>query len=284
MDLSSVETIKFLFKKYGLKPSRERGQNFLIDRVVLDKISETAALGKGDKVLEIGPGFGVLTAELSRKAGRVVAVESDKKLAAALHETAARLDNVNIVEGDILKFQVSSFGFQKYGYKIVANLPYQITSAIFKKFLNDGPRPAEMVVMVQKEVAERICGKSGDMSLLSLSVQFFGFPEIIAIVPRGSFWPEPEVDSTILKISRIEKITEKNMNSVDAGKFFKIAKIGFSARRKQLHNNLAGGLRMKSSQIQEVFGKLGFNPKIRAQDLALNDWIKLAVVLNTRFT
>ncbi|MBI5071676.1 ribosomal RNA small subunit methyltransferase A [Candidatus Falkowbacteria bacterium] len=286
MDLTDLNIIKSFCKKYGVRPSKEFGQNFLIDREVLETMVEAADLKRGDVILEIGPGFGVLTAELVKRVSRVIAVEADRKMANALREIMADFQNVEIIQDDVLKFSIFNFQFsnnfqnskfkiQNYSYKIVANLPYQITSAVFRKFLSEEPRPNEITVMVQKEVAERICAKPGEMSLLSLSVQFYGQPEIVAIVPRRVFWPEPEVDSAILKISNIRGIFAKNEKEISPEKFFRLAKIGFSARRKQLQNNLAGGLRLSNKAVQDILIKIGLDPKVRAQDLAIEDWIRL---------
>ncbi len=276
MDLADLSAIKNLCKKYGIRPSKGFSQNFLIDREVLETMVAAADLKKDDVVLEIGPGLGVLTAELAKRVRKVVAVEADRGMAEALREIMADNKNVEIVQEDILKFKISDLGFQNYGYKVVANLPYQITSAVFRKFLSEDPRPSEITVMVQKEVAERISAKPGEMSLLSLSVQFFGQPEITAVVPRAVFWPEPEVDSAILHIAWIKNESEKNLKQIDPEKFFRMAKIGFSARRKQLHNNLSGGLRIPDQKVKEILVNLGFDERARAQDLGVNDWIKLA--------
>lgn len=291
MDLTSLRAIKTLCRKYHIYPSKQRGQNFLIDRKVLDKIVSAARLKKDDVVLEIGPGFGVLTQELAKRAKRVLAVEADKRLVMALHEILANYKNVTMVQEDILKFSIfnfqslnkfsiSNFQFSNYGYKIVANLPYQITSAVLRRFLENEPRPSEMVVMVQKEVAERICAKPGKMSLLSVSVQFFGKPEIIKAVPRTAFWPEPEVDSAIIRIVTRKEIEKFDLRGITQEDFFRIVRIGFSARRKQLQNNLAAGLRLPNEVIRKKIIECGFDPKIRAQDLSVEDWIKLANQLN----
>jgi 16S rRNA (adenine1518-N6/adenine1519-N6)-dimethyltransferase len=290
-NLADLEIIKLFCKKYGIHPSRERGQNFLADQKILDKIVEAADLQKDDVVLEIGPGFGALTMELVKKVKQVIAVEADRQLVKALRETMANYKNnyknIEIIEEDILKFSISNFQFsnkiqnpkskiQNYGYKIVANLPYQITSAVFRKFLENEPRPKSMTVMVQKEVAERICAAPGKMSLLSVSVQFFGQPEIVATIPPAAFWPEPEVDSAILKISKIRHETETNIKRIELKRFFQVVKMGFSSRRKQLHNNLSGGLRRSDKEVQKILIDLDFNLKIRAQELEVDDWLKLA--------
>jgi 16S rRNA (adenine1518-N6/adenine1519-N6)-dimethyltransferase len=280
VDLTDLNVIKNFCKKYGIRPSKEFGQNFLVDREVLETMVQAADLEKNDIVLEIGPGFGTLTTELAGRVGRVVAVEADRAVGEAAREILSDFKNVEIAEGSILKLPITDYRLSNYNYKLVANLPYQITSAVFRKFLSEEPRPSEITVMVQKEVAERICAESGEMSLLSLSVQFYGEPEIVAIVPRRAFWPEPEVDSAILKISDIKNIYEKNKKEIDPEKFFRLAKMGFSARRKQLQNNLSGGLRLKNKEVQDILVKFGFDPKIRAQDLTLGDWIKLANGLN----
>lgn len=275
MDLTDLNVIKNFCKKYRVRPSKEFGQNFLIDREVLETMILAADLKKDDVILEIGPGFGVLTAELVKIASKVIAVEADKNLAKVLGENFKDYKNLEIVEKGILKLLIKDYQLSNYNYKLVANLPYQITSAVLRKFLSEEPRPSEITIMVQKEVAERICAEAGEMSLLSLSVQFYGQPEIVAFVPSRAFWPEPEVDSAILKISKIQGIYEKNKQEVDPEKFFRLAKIGFSSRRKQLQNNLAGGLRLSNKSVQDILTKLGFDSRIRAQDLGIKDWIRL---------
>jgi len=291
MDITSLAVIRSLCQKYGFRPQKERGQNFLISREVLDKIISAADLKKDDTVLEIGPGFGALTLELAKRAKKVAAVEADKRLANALRELLKGYKNVEIINEDVLKITGYALRVTRYGYKIVANLPYQITSAVLRKFLENEPRPSEMIVMVQKEVAERICakprfrraglgGQANGMSLLSVSVQFFGRPEIVEAVPKTAFWPEPKVDSAILKISNIKHETETNIRRVETKKFFQIVKTGFSARRKQLHNNLSGGLRLPDGEVQKILIESNFDPKARAQDLGVDDWIRLVQAIN----
>lgn len=275
MDLTDLNVIKNFCKKYGVRPSKEFGQNFLIDNEVLEEMVRVADLKKDDIVLEIGPGFGVLTSELVKRVKQVTAIEADRKIVKAPGEILANPKNLEIREGNILKIQILDLGFLNYKYKIVANLPYQITSAVFRKFLSEEPRPSEITVMVQKEVAERICAGAGEMSLLSLSVQFYGQPEIMAIVPRRAFWPEPEVDSAILKIFNIQEVYEKHKEEIDPEKFFRLTKIGFSSRRKQLQNNLAGGLRLSNKKVRDILVKSGFDEKVRAQNLTVEDWIGL---------
>ncbi len=275
MSLASLDTIKNFFRENNISPSRDRGQNFLVDEKVLEKIIESANLKKDDVVLEIGAGFGTLTERLAQKAGKIITVESDRGILPILRRNLENYKNVEIIEKDVLSVVNYESRIMNYEYKIIANLPYQITSAVLRKFLENEPRPNEMMVMVQKEVAERICAISGEMSILAVSVQFFGQPEIIQIVPRSSFYPTPEVDSAILRISRIKNESETNLKRMDAKDFFRVVKVGFSARRKQLHNNLANGLRLKSEEAKNILLDLGLDIQVRAQDLSVDDWINL---------
>jgi len=275
MSLASLDTIKNFFRENNISPSRDRGQNFLVDEKVLEKIIESANLKKDDVVLEIGAGFGTLTERLAQKAGKVITVESDRGILPILRRNLENYKNVEIIEKDVLSVVNYESKIMNYEYKIVANLPYQITSIVLRKFLENEPRPNEMMVMMQKEVAERICAISGEMSILAVSVQFFGQPEIIQIVPRSSFYPAPEVDSAILRISRIKNESETNLKRIDVKDFFRVVKVGFSARRKQLHNNLANGLRLKSEEAKNILLDLGLDIQVRAQDLSVDDWINL---------
>jgi len=275
MSLASLDTIKNFFRENNISPSRDRGQNFLVDEKVLEKIIESANLKKDDVVLEIGAGFGTLTERLAQKAGKIITVESDRGILPILRRNLENYKNVEIIEKDVLSVVNYESKIMNYEYKIVANLPYQITSIVLRKFLENEPRPNEMMVMMQKEVAERICAISGEMSILAVSVQFFGQPEIIQIVPRSSFYPAPEVDSAILRISRIKNESETNLKRIDVKDFFRVVKVGFSARRKQLHNNLANGLRLKSEEAKNILLDLGLDIQVRAQDLSVDDWINL---------
>lgn len=243
----------------------------MVDKKVLDKIIKTADLKKNDKVLEIGPGLGVLTVELAKRAKKVAAVEFDERFKEILKVLTFSHKNIEIIEADILKLNIEKLGFKDRGYKLVANLPYNITSPVLRKFLENRPRPEEFVVMVQKEVAKRITASPGKMSLLSISVQFYGQPEIVGIVSKKSFWPMPEIDSAILKIKNI-----KERKKVDKKRFFQIVRIGFSSRRKQLQNNLAAGFKVSNEQIKDILSQLKIKKNARAQELSIEQWIKLA--------
>jgi 16S rRNA (adenine1518-N6/adenine1519-N6)-dimethyltransferase len=279
MTLTSKETIQLLCKKYNFRPSRSSGQNFLISENTLQRIVASANLSDKDTILEIGGGFGTLTNELTAKAGQVITVELDKRLAVVLRKIAAVNKNLTIVEGDIFKKwpEVSS-QLKDLQYKLVANLPYNITSLVLRNFLETKPRPSEIVVLVQKEVAERICAEPGEMSLLSVAVQFYGQPEIVALVNREEFWPAPEVDSAILRIQGVARDIrgyQGALGKISIEKLFSLVKIGFSAKRKQLHNNLAAGLRIEDKKAREILANVGIDPATRAQDLAIMEWIKI---------
>ncbi len=315
MDL--LNKTKELCRLYGIKPSRSKGQNFLVNSLVYNKIIAAADLKKDDFVLEVGPGLGFLTVRLAQRVKQVVAVELDDKLAAVLETglLARGINNVEVIQGDILTSPLTPLlirrGEQKgRGYKIVANLPYNITSVFLRKFLANHPQPLLakegsnhpqplpstssgqalakeggglelMVLMLQKEVAARIVAQPPKMSLLAVSVQFYGRPEIVECVGRDNFWPVPEVDSAILRIdTKATKMNEKNENEMDEKKFFQMVKFGFSAKRKMLKNNLAAGYRISAARAGAKLQAAGFNPNIRAQELSVDDWLKLFVYFN----
>jgi 16S rRNA (adenine1518-N6/adenine1519-N6)-dimethyltransferase len=265
-----LETTKQLCQSYGIKPARSKGQNFLIEEEIYDKMVETAELSKNDEVLEVGPGLGFLTAKLAKSAKKVVAVELDDKLAEVLKTglIAQGIKNAKVINSDILK--VPSTHFIGGEYKVVANLPYNITSIFLRKFLSEEKKPEMMVLMLQREVAERIVASPSKMSLLAVSVQFYAQAEIIKNVAADCFWPQPEVDSAIIKL----KIENEDLG-INEKEFFRLAKIGFSAKRKMLKNNLANGYRISQKDAGKKIKKCGFNVKIRAQELSVGDWIKL---------
>ncbi len=275
MDLTSPKTIKELLKNHETRASKGLGQNFLIDRNVLEKIIKSAELNPDDTVLEIGPGIGTLTQELAESAGKVIAIEKDKKMVAILAETLKDCGNVEIINADALKFKAD---IKKY--KVVANIPYYITSPLIRKFLETENQPEFLVLMVQKEVAQRICSRPPDMSLLSVSVQFYAEPKIVSMVLKNCFWPAPKVDSAILKI------TPKNVGlPLSPELFFKIVKAGFTQPRKQLVNNLTtlkslNGVKLDKYKTTEWLLKNNLKPNQRAETLKIDDWINLTKSLN----
>lgn len=264
------QELHFLLKKYHITPRREHGQNFLLDEEVVADTVRAAELTEQDTVLEIGPGFGVLTMQLAQSAGRVVVVEQDEQLFKAVSTLAKQFPTISAFRSDITRFHMDAALLPERKYKLVANLPYNITSWVLKHFYTNGPQPSMIVVMVQKEVAERVTAQPGEMSILSCAVQLYGTPEIVRLVSRSSFYPAPAVDSAILKIST------HSQPLVDYPEdCMRLIRIGFSARRKQLHNNLAAGLHLAHEVIQSAFEKTHIDTLARPQELTLGQWIDL---------
>lgn len=262
--MNKQEIINFL-RVNEIWAKKSMGQNFLIDNRALTRIVEAADLDSADTVIEIGPGLGVLTAELLKRAKKVIAIEKDDKLAQAL-KFKIQNPNVKILNQDALKYNSSEIG----KYKVVANIPYNITSLIIRKFSEAENKPQLLVLLVQKEVAERIVAKPGEMSLLSVSVQYYAEPRIISIVPAASFFPAPKVDSAIIKLkikSSEAKVPEKE--------FFRLVKFGFSAKRKTLENNLAAGMHIPKNAARDIIKRAGLDANVRAEALSIADWIKL---------
>ena len=271
---------KELCRVYDIKPARSKGQNFLINDGIYQAIINAAAIKPEETVMEVGPGLGFLTAELSKRAKRVLAVELDDKLAGILNIAIDSQDvtNVEIINEDILRFNPSLHLAEKEEYRVVANLPYNITSIFLRTFLTSARPPRSLVLMLQKEVAERIVTSAPDMTLLSLSVQYYGTPEIIRVVPATDFWPAPSVDSAILRFSYDRP--RPTAASLEADKkFFRIARIAFSAKRKMLKNNLLAGIQISSSELEIVMQKAGIEAKARAEDLSLAQWQLLVAAI-----
>lgn len=265
MDLTLPENIRNLLKRHDARAQKRLGQHFLTDKTFLFKTIEAAELNSKDIALEIGPGIGSLTQELAKAAGRVVAVEKDRKMIEVLGETLAETQNVEIVQADALKFQMSK------PYKLVANLPYYITSPVIRKFLEAENPPELMVLMIQKEVAQRICARPPEMSLLTVAVQFYAKPQIVCHVPKSAFWPQPKVDSAIIKL----QIGPTIESEVGREQFFKIVRTGFSQPRKQLINNFCTGFGTSRQQAEAWLLENGIQPSQRAETLTVEDWIKL---------
>jgi 16S rRNA (adenine1518-N6/adenine1519-N6)-dimethyltransferase len=262
-----------LAKIFNINPTSSKGQNFLIDESVYDSIIESAKIPHGATILEAGPGFGFLTAKLAESAEKVVAVELDDGLAGYLRTAldAAEAGNVDLVHADVMSID-EDFLADISPYQIVSNLPYQISSIFLRKFLTAKNKPASLTLMLQKEVAERIVSKAPDMNLLAFSVQYYATPRIEKIVPASSFWPKPKIDSAII---RIDVDQERNISAEDERKLFRILKFAFSAKRKMLKNNLSAGLHIDASVIENILDKNGFGVKSRAENLDVDDWLKL---------
>jgi len=274
---------KGLLRRFGLQARKSLGQHFLIDEEVLKLITSAAELTPTDVIMEIGPGLGVLTRELARQSGWVITVELDSRLATILEQSLAPFSNVTIINEDILRIDPAALLQEQrakfppiigspFNYKVVANLPYYITSPVLRHFLETSLKPQIIVVMVQKEVAEAIVAKPGQMSILSISVQFYGEPAIISYVPAQCFYPAPEVDSAILKI---KLYSQPPVEVTDRESFFKLVRAGFSAPRKQIGNSLAQGLGLSKAEIVSFLGKASIVSQRRAETLTLGEWAKL---------
>ncbi len=265
MDLTRAEDVRTALKLAGIRPNKGLGQHFLVDKPSLEAIMDAAAVTKADTVLEIGPGLGVMTRPLTELAGKVVAVETDRVLAEILTRDAP--DNLQVVEEDILTFDVSSL---PAGYKAIANIPYYLTSKIFRLLIESPNPPSVMSVLIQKEVAERIVAKPGQLSILALSVQYYGHPEIVRIVERHKFWPAPAVDSAVLRVT----LTGPAFPA-DPTKLFRLIKAGYGEKRKQLKNALAGSLNLSSEFAIQLIADAKLIPTARAQELDLKAWQRL---------
>ena len=268
-----------VLRQFGFKPKKSLGQHFLIDEAVLERILSAAELSPGDIVVEVGPGLGILTEGLAKQRARVIAVELDSKLVALLKKRLAAFPDVKIVHADILKVTPQRLLQNNLpaselvrGYKVIANLPYYITSPILRHFLEGESRPSAMVVMVQKEVGEAIAATPGKMSLLSVKIQFYSKPDIICYVPAASFYPPPKVESVIL---RLDVYSRPPIEVSDVAGFFDIVMHGFSAPRKQLRNSLAHSLGMPPSQVASLLEQAGIEAKRRAETLSLEEWREL---------
>lgn len=263
-------SIAALLRAHDLHPRKRLGQNFLVDPVALERIVAAADLSAQDTVIEPGAGLGTLTRPLTEHAGCVIAVELDDRLVQALRQELVDLANLQIIHGDILRIPNPGVPYQ--GYKVVGNLPYYITSAVLRRFLEDESRPQVMVVTVQREVAERIVARSGKMSLLAVSVQFYGQPKIVAHIPPGAFYPSPKVDSAVLRIDVGVQPPVVLAGGIDTKTYFRVVRAGFSQRRKTLRNSLSGGLALNPSTVKELLEGAGIDPRRRAETLSLEEW------------
>ena len=306
------QNLKNLLVKYGLKPNFTFGQNFLVDDVILEDIVDAAELSKNDAVLEIGPGIGNLTKKLCERAGFVLSVEKDPKFFPILKSIKKDNGNFRFEIADILKFDFQDFfqnnfgvgrrihsaantslerggrskatsegenpfdsakGFSLRGdYKVVANIPYYITGKILQMLFAAKNKPESITILTQKEVAQNIVAGPGKLSVLAISVQIFGSPEIIRVVPANSFYPAPKVDSAILKIDLPKK---PKFQIEDEKKFFRVVKACFAGKRKQIHNTLMNNLKLDEDQVADVLAALKINPAARPQEFTIEEWISL---------
>jgi 16S rRNA (adenine1518-N6/adenine1519-N6)-dimethyltransferase len=271
-----------LLRQYALRPDKSLGQNFLVDESALHKVMAAAEIASDEDVLEIGPGLGSLTRHLATAARSVVAVELDARLLPALQEVLSACTNVSLVQGDILLLNPAHLVNRpdsmaaRLEYLVVANIPYYITSALIRHLLEAERQPRRLILTVQEEVARRICSAPGDMSLLSLSVQVYGQPSVEALIPAGAFYPAPKVDSAVI---RIELFPSPRIPSPWLDTFFRLAKAGFSQKRKTLRNSLAGGMGWKAAQAAEILKSAGIDPQRRAESLNLDEWRRVVEIV-----
>jgi len=275
MELTSPREVKELCKKFDFTFSKGLGQNFLLDKNILENIADAA---DAEQVLEIGPGFGVLTYELCKKCKKVVSIEVDKRLMPVLEYTLSEFDNVNIVWGDVLKIDLKKLleeEFSEGEISVAANLPYYITTPIIAGLLESGLPFKNIIVMIQKEVAQRICAQPGSKEYGAISVmcQYYSIPEIIGKVPAGSFMPPPKVDSAVLKLNVTK---EPRVRVQDEKMFFKVVKSAFAQRRKTLSNCLSHGLGLDKNTAAEILIKCGLTPEIRGEKLGLEEFARIS--------
>ena len=257
-----------ILAELGVRPSKTLGQNFLHDQSIVRRIAETADIKPGELVVEIGPGLGILTRELAQRAGEVIAVEFDRRLAEHLRETA-RLPNLRVVEGDILKTDLTALTGGR-PYTVVANLPYSIATAAIEHLLDSSHPPERLIVMVQREVAERIVARPPEMSVLATAVQFYGVPKVAFRIGPGAFIPAPKVESAVL---RIDLHPQLPLTGADRAHFFELVRVGFGQRRKRLANALAAGLRQPKPAVEQRLTEAGIALDRRAETLSVDEWL-----------
>jgi len=265
-----MNNLKKELLRAGIRPDKKSGQHFLVDSGVLNRIISAADLTRQDIVLEVGAGPGNLTQLLARQVHRVIAVENDSRIIPLLEENLKPCANVEIVKDDIFYWRRCQPGkLTDQGYKLVANIPYYLTAHLLRIFLSEPPKPGSLTLLVQKEVAERIVAAPGEMSQLSVSVQYYSRPKLLFTVAHSHFWPEPKIDSAVVSLSQIKKTVPEDKD------FFRLVRIGFTSRRKQLQNNLKAGYRKTDEEITNLFQAANIPKKIRPQELSITDWQNL---------
>lgn len=268
MDLHNLSVIKTILQRHNLWAKKYLGQNFLIDKTVLDKIVETADLQKNDQAIEIGPGLGILTQELLQKTKHVITIELDPNFIPILKENLKEYKNLTILNQDALRFSP-----QLKNYKVVANIPYNITSPLINLFLQTENKPISMTLLVQKEVAEKICTLEPDMTVLSLQVALFSQAKLIKKVSASSFYPAPKVDSAIIQINLYQPSDSNHIPTDKALQILKIAKKAFSQRRKKLSNTL--------KEYTDVMQKTGIDTNRRPETLSVEEWLTIINSIQT---
>ena len=277
--MDNVGRVKGALRRLGTSARKGLGQNFLVDEAILEKILEAAHLSGEDVVIEVGPGTGILTQALAERCGLVIAVELDDVLASALEQSMAARSNVRVVHGDIMRLEAWREAPEGRDYKVVANLPYYIASATLTRFLEFPRKPELMVAMMQKEVAEEIVAGPGKLRFLSVLIQFYSRPEIIAEVPPSSFYPPPKVGSAIL---RLTPHTAPAVDVEDPGEFLRFVAAGFRQPRKQLSNSLSHGLGIPAAEVSKQLRASGIDQHRRAETLTIQEWAALFQEFHTK--
>ena len=271
--LSDIHEVKQILSRHGFHVSKSLGQNFLIDPTVCPRMAESCGLTKESGVLEVGPGIGVLTQELAARAGKVVAVELDKRLPEVLSETLEEFENVKVVQGDVLKLDLRELigkEFPEGDVQVCANLPYYITSPVIMRFLEEKLPVKALTVMVQKEAAERICALPGTRACgaVSVAVQYYAEPEVLFHVGRESFFPPPNVDSAVMRLTLRQK-KPAELAGCDEKQFFKVVHAAFLQRRKTVGNSLSAGLSMGKEEIRAALRNAEIPENSRAEQLTM---------------
>ncbi len=271
-DLARRSSVEDLLRRHRLRPEKRLGQNFLIDPEALERVVAAAEIEPTDLILEVGAGLGTLTERLARLAARVVAVEYDRRLEPVLRETVGDEPRVEILIADILHLDLGRV-LARHPFKVVANIPYQITSHLIRRLLESEAAAQRLVLTVQREVAERVLAEPGDMNLLALGVRAYGEPRLAGRIPATSFYPAPRVESAVL---RIDVRAPPRMTPEQAQSVFRAARAGFSQPRKKLRNSLAAGLQISPAEVERLLMEVGISPAARAEHLSLEDWERIA--------
>ncbi len=282
-NLTNINTIKELLEKYGFKFSKSLGQNFLINPSVCPKIAELGKAEKGYGILEIGTGFGTLTAELAKRADKVTAVEIDSRLLPVLEETLSDFNNINVINDDIMKVNIKELIATEFsGMKkaVCANLPYYITSPVIMYLLESEIDVDAITVMVQKEAAQRLCAEVGtrEAGAITAAVRYYGEAEMLFQVSRGSFMPAPNVDSAVIQIRPADTIKQL---VEDKDIFFKVIKSGFSQRRKTMANSLSSLLGMSKENLYNIFDEMGITRTVRIEQLSIEQLAEFSNILKS---
>lgn len=281
--LTDISVIKALMKKHGFEFSKSLGQNFLINPSVCPRIAETGNAKQGFGIIEIGTGIGVLTAELAKRAEKVVAIEIDKRLIPILEDTLSDFDNVKIINADVMDIDLSKIideNFKELDVAVCANLPYYVTSPVIMKLLESRLRIKSVTVMVQKEAGRRLCAEMGtrDMGAVTVAVNYFSDPRILFDVSRGSFVPSPNVDSCVVRFD----IKDKTPDGVDDEKFFfKVVRGAFSQRRKTLSNSVSSSFGIEKSVVMKSIEQAGLSSKVRPEQLSMEEFIRFSNILRS---